>query len=227
MKLDTVTRVILNRVLQKNNFNMPKLSQSEIFKCQMILQSINYSSDEFFNKTEFSENEKGRIIYTLLKQGKNASLILEKLDWKGFEHIMSTIFDENNYSVLTNFRFKDEFTKYEIDLLAFKFPYLFAIDCKHHNTGSSSFLKNSAEKQKERVEILFEQFPIISEDLMSNLTLPIKRKIFLFPMIISWREYNLQFYSEIPIVSYNHLSGFLQEIDEYRDAMFNLSLIIE
>ena len=227
MQLDTVTRIILNRILQKNDFNLPKFSQNEKFKCQMILQSINYTLDEFFNKTEFSENEKGKIIYTLLKQGKNESLILEKLDWKGFEHIISTIFDENNYSVLTNFRFKDEFTKYEIDLLAFKFPYLFAIDCKRHSTGSSSFLKNSAEKQKERVEILFEQFPIISENLMSNLTLPIKRKILLFPLIISWREYSLQFYSEIPIVSYNHLSGFLQEIDEYRDAMFNLSLIIE
>ena len=54
---------------------MPKLSQSEKFKCQMILQSINYSSDEFFNKTEFSENEKGKIIYTLLKQGKNLALV--------------------------------------------------------------------------------------------------------------------------------------------------------
>ncbi|MCK5408652.1 MAG: NERD domain-containing protein, partial [Candidatus Heimdallarchaeota archaeon] len=139
---------------------MPKFSQNEKFKCQMILLSTNYSLDEFFSKTEFSENEKGKIIYTLLKQGKNASLILEKLDWKGFEHIISTIFDENNYSVLTNFRFKDEFTKYEIDLLAFKYPYLFAIDCKRHSTGSSSFLKNSAEKQKERVEILYEQFPI-------------------------------------------------------------------
>ena len=227
MQLDTVTRIILNRILQKNDFNLPKFSQNEKFKCQMILQSINYTLDEFFNKTEFSENEKGKIIYTLLKQGKNESLILEKLDWKGFEHIISTIFDENNYSVLTNFRFKDEFTKYEIDLLAFKYPYLFAIDCKRHSTGSSSFLKNSAEKQKERVEILYEQFPIISEDLISNLTLPIKRKIFLFPLIISWREYSLQFYSEIPIVSYNNLSGFLQEIDEYRDAMFNLSLTVE
>jgi len=227
LQLDTVSRIILNHILQKKDSNMPKFSQNEKFKCQMILLSTNYSLDEFFSKTEFSENEKGKIIYTLLKQGKNASLILEKLDWKGFEHIISTIFDENNYSVLTNFRFKDEFTKYEIDLLAFKYPYLFAIDCKRHSTGSSSFLKNSAEKQKERVEILFEQFPIISEDLISNLSLPIKRKIFLFPLIISWREYSLQFYSDLPIVSYNRLSGFLQEIDEYRDTMFNLSLIIE
>lgn len=227
MQLDTVTRIIIDHILQINDFNVPKFSQNEKLKCQMILQSINYSLDEFFNKTKFSENEKGKIVYTLLKQGKNASLILEKLDWKGFENIISTIFDENNYSVMTNFRFKNEFTKFEIDLLAFKLPYLFAIDCKRHSTGSSSFLKNSAEKQKERVEILFEQFPIISEELISNLTLPINRKIFLFPLIISWRTYNLQFYSEIPIVSYSHLSGFLQEIDEYRDAMFNLSLTVE
>jgi len=227
LRLDTVTRIILDHILEKDELDITKFSQNEKFKCQMILQSINYSLDEFFNTTKFSVNEKGKIVYTLLKQGKNASLIMEKLDWKGFENIIGTIFSASNYSVMTNFRFKDEFTRYEIDLLAFKFPYLFAIDCKHHNTGSSSFLKNSAEKQKERVEILFEQFPIILEDLISKLTLPIKRKILLFPLIVSWRTYNLQFYSDIPIVSYNHLSGFLQEIDEYRDAMFSLSLIVD
>ena len=227
MRLDTVTRIILDHILQKGDLNTHKFSRNEKFKCQQILQSINYSLDDFFNKIEFSENEKGKIIYTLLKHGKDASPIMEKLDWKGFEHIISTIFDENNYSVMTNFRFKDEFTKYEIDLLAFKFPYLFAIDCKRHSTGSSSFLRSSAEKQKERVEVLFEQFPILSEDLISNLTLPIRRKIFFFPLIVSWRTYSLQFYSEIPIVSYNHLSGFLQEIDEYRDVMFNLSLTVD
>ncbi len=226
MKLDTVTRIILNHILQKDVLKTTKFSRNEKFKCQMILQSINYSLDEFFNKTAFSENEKGKIVYALLKHGRDSSPIMEKLDWKSFEHIISTIFDENNYSVMTNFRFKDEFTKYEIDLLAFKFPYLFAIDCKRHSTGSSSFLKNSAEKQKERVEVLFEQFPIISEDLISNLALPIKRKIIFLPLIVSWRAYNLQFYSEIPIVSYSHLSGFLQEIDEYRDVMFNLSLTV-
>jgi hypothetical protein len=227
LRLDTVTQIILDHIFQKKDFDIPKFSQNEKFKCQQILQSINYSLDGFFNETEFSENEIGRIVYTLLKQGKDASLILEKLDWQGFEHIISIILDENNYSVLTNVRFKDEFTKYEIDLLAFKFPYLFAIDCKRHSTGSSSFLKSSAEKQKERVEILFEQIPIISEYLISNLNLPIKRTIFLYPMIVSWRSYSLKFYSEIPIVSYDNLSGFLQEIDEYRDAMFNLSLTFE
>ena len=227
MRLDTVTRIILDHILEKDKLDMPKFSQNEKFKCQVILQSINYSLDEFFNTTKFSEKEKGKIVYSLLEQGKDASLIMEKLDWKGFEHIISTIFDTSNYSIMTNFRFKDEFTKYEIDLLAFKFPYLFVIDCKHHRTGSSSFLKNSAEKQKERAEILFEQFPIISEDLISNLTLPIKRKISLFPLIVSWRTYSLQFYSEIPIVSYNNLSGFLQEIDEYRDEMFSISLTVD
>lgn len=219
--------MILNHIFQKDDIKLSKYSQDEKFKCQMILQSVDYSLDEFFKKAEFSEYEKGKIVYALFKQGKNASLILEQLDWKGFEHIISTIFDENDYSILTNFRFKDDFTRYEIDLLAFKFPYLFAIDCKRHSTGSSSFLKNSAEKQKERVETLFEQFPVISDELMLNLTLPIKRKILLIPLIVSWRTYSLQFYSEIPIVSYNHLTGFLQEIDEHRDAMFSLSLAVE
>ena len=227
MRLDTVTLMILNHIFQKDDIKLSKYSQDEKFKCQMILQSVDYSLDEFFKKAEFSEYEKGKIVYALFKQGKNASLILEQLDWKGFEHIISTIFDENDYSILTNFRFKDDFTRYEIDLLAFKFPYLFAIDCKRHSTGSSSFLKNSAEKQKERVETLFEQFPVISDELMLNLTLPIKRKILLIPLIVSWRTYSLQFYSEIPIVSYNHLAGFLQEIDEHRDAMFSLSLAVE
>ncbi|MBY8999905.1 MAG: hypothetical protein KGD64_03230 [Candidatus Heimdallarchaeota archaeon] len=227
MRLDTVTLAILNHLLDKEDSNDFKFSPAELRKCENILHAMDYTITQFFEKTVFTDAEQGKIVYSLLKLGVNSSSLLDRLDWRGFEHIISTIFGENQYSVLTNFRFKNEFTKYEIDLLAFKFPYLFAIDCKRHSTGISSFLRKSAEKQKERVEILVEQFPIISEELISKLTLPIKRKLLIYPMIVSWRTYDLQFYSEIPIVSYSHLSGFLHEIDEHRDSMFNLSLMVD
>ena len=227
MRLDTVTLTILNHLLGKEDAQNYQFSSDENRKCENILQTINYTVTQFFKKKEFSDSEQGRVVYALLKLGVDSASILNKLDWKGFEHIISTIFNENQYSVLTNFRYKNEITKFEIDLLAFRFPYIFAIDCKFHSTGNSSFLRKSAEKQKERVEILVEQFPIISEELISKLALPINRKLLIYPMILSWRTYNLQFYSDIPIVSYNHLSGFINEIDEYRESMFSLSLMVK
>ena len=85
-------------------------------------------------------------------------------------------------------------------------------------------MKDAVIKQRERTEVLIEVFPISSQELISKLSLPIHREIFLYPLIISWKDHNLQFYDNVPIVPFNHLQGFLQEIDEYRFNLYHLSL---
>jgi len=63
--------------------------------------------------------------------------------------------------------------------------------------------------------------------LVKNLTLPLKRQLLFFPIIISWRQPNLQIYQDVPIVPYNQLSGFLDEIDELRDSLFHLAIELD
>ncbi|MCE7742135.1 MAG: restriction endonuclease [Candidatus Heimdallarchaeota archaeon] len=227
MKLDEASNLILSHLFRTKEIKLEQLTVLVKEKCEMILSSLDIDLASFFNNSEFSDKTKGMIILRLIEYGSNLGAISEFLDWKGFEIIISAIFDKMDYTVQTNFRFKDEFTKYEIDVLAFKFPYLFVIDCKHYKNPTSSSMKTAAIKQKERTEVLLEMFPILYEELVSKLLLPIKRKILLYPIIISWRDHDIQFHQNTPIVAFSQLSGFLQEMDEFRFNLFHLSLELD
>ena len=227
MILDNVSQSILLHLFQKKKINISILSETEKKKCSAILSSLNYTLEELSHRSEFSELEQGNFLYELLKLNNDIQAIGQLLDWRKFEILISAIFSRESHSVITNFRFKDEITNYEIDVISFKFPYVFVIDCKYYKNMSYSTVKTAVDKQKERVEAMFETFPIISNELISKLQLPLKQKLFLFPLIISWRDHQTQFHEVIPIVPYAQLSGFLQEIDENREKMFYLNILLK
>jgi len=227
VKLDEASQLILNHLFGTKEIKLEQVSVDIKEKCDRILSALDIDLVSFTKDSDFSDKTKGMILLRLVENGSNLGALLEFLDWKGFEVIISAIFDEMDYTVQTNFRFKDEFTKYEIDVLAFKFPYLFVIDCKHYKNPTSSSMKSATIKQKERTEVLLEVFPILYEELVSKLLLPIKRKIHLYPIIISWRNHDIQFHQDIPIVAFSQLSGFLQEIDEFRFNLFHLTLELD
>ncbi len=224
MRIDGASRAILLHIFKKQTMDVSKLTDLEKARCSFFLQEIGYSIEEFASSEYFSEDEQSQVIFKLIKEGVDASAISELLDWKKFEQIISHIFNELNYMVLTNFRFKDEVTRYEVDVIAYNYPYIFLIDCKYYKLISSSVLKEAVKKQKERTEVIVEVFPFLSDELIKKLQLPLKRKLYLFPIIISWRDHNLQFYQDVPIISYNQLTGFLNEIDEFRDSLFYLTI---
>jgi len=227
LQINSSIRIILFHVFKREIVVLSKLTSIEKEKILDIIKPLNFSLESFFSRKEFSEREERDIISTIIKSGIDALLINSILDWKQFENIIATMFDQMGFTVITNFRFKDEFTKHEIDVLAFKYPYLFVIDCKYHQKSSSTMMKDAADKQKERAEILVEMFSILSDELIRKLYLPLKRKLLILPLVISWREQSVQFHQNIAILPYHQLSGFLQEIDEYRDNLYQLNLFLE
>ena len=224
--MDDSTAMILNHMFKNKKIDATNISVLDKDRCKTKLASWNYSYEEFFKRRDFTDEDKGKILLSLLLEGVSVKSIFEFLDWKGFEIIITSLFDELGYSVLSNFRFKDEFTRYEIDVIAFNYPYLFLIDCKYYSNPSSSIMKDAALKQKERTEVIYEMFPILSRELIKKLALPLKREFRLYPLIISWKDHNIQFSSGVPVIPFNKLSGFLQEIDEYRDGLFNIPLLM-
>ena len=227
LQINSSIRIILFHVFKKEKIVLSKLSSIEKEKILKIIKPLNFTLDSFFFRKEFSEKEERGIISEIIKSGVDALSISRILDWKQFENIIATIFDQMDFTVITNFRFKDEFTRYELDVLAFKYPYLFIIDCKYHQKASSAMLKNAADKQKERAEILVEMFPILSDELIRKLSLPLRRNLLIIPLVISWRENTVQFHKDIAILPYQQLPGFLQEIDEYRDNLYLLNIYLE
>ena len=226
MRLSSDIKAILFH-LQKKDGSFDDLTPLEKNKCEIFLDSLGYTFDSFFSKNNFEIFERSRIIFALLKYGVDINQLVEIIDWKVFENIIALIFSEIGYTFTLNYRFKDELNKYEIDVLSYKFPYLFTIDCKYHKNTSRSFLVNAAKEQNKRVEALIDNFPFISSDLMIKLSLPIKRRIQVIPLVISWKINQTQMHYDIPIVPYNQIFGFIQEIDEIRENFLRHSIELQ
>lgn len=226
MRIDNVTTSILNHLTQKEKLDFSRFSAFEKKKCFHIIEPLGYSLEVFQSITHFDTKEISLVIYNLVQLGNNIHHLFAYLNWKDFEDLITLIFDKTGYTVIKNFRFKDEFTRFEIDILSFKYPYIFAIDCKYYKNRASSPMKSAALSQMNRVESLIESFPVISESLIKQLHFPIKRLIFVVPLVVSWGDHNVHLVERIPIVSFNRLSGFLQDIDEFREDIcsFELSL---
>jgi len=224
LRIDNVTNSILNHLIQKEKIDFSHFSEFEKEKCSLIIEPLGYSFEEFQSITHFDTKEISLVIYNLVKLGNNIHHLFAYLNWKNFEDLIAIIFDKAGHTVIENFRFKDEYTRFEIDVLSYKFPYIFAIDCKYHKNRASSPMKSAAIAQMNRVESLIESFPVISESLIKQLHLPIKRLIFVVPLIISWGNHNIHLVENIPIVSFNRLSGFLQDIDEFREDIISFEL---
>ena len=138
------------------------------------------------------------IIVELLRRGEAPEKIAEVIDWKDFEHIVAKYFEENAYTVLSNYRIKKP--RREIDIIAIRFSNLFCIDCKNWKTSLSySILRPIVDKQLERCCLLKEneQFKTYK----------------IYPLIIVMKRGESIFFQDVPIIPINNLREFIDEID--------------
>lgn len=67
------------------------------------------------------------IIERLLRLGLSIDKLVEAMDWRGFESLVSEFFRSYGYKVYGGYRIK----RYEYDIIAVKQDFLISIDCKH------------------------------------------------------------------------------------------------
>ena len=207
--------------------NYSTLTPLEKQKCQAILARLSKDPEEFFQQKEFNDKERSEFIIALLETGLSPSSLFGLLDWHKFEQVVAMLFSRNGFETITNFRFKSEESKHEIDILAFQYPYLYAIDCKFVRRQTDYQLKNSALLQKERVDILVSYFFLYSDFLLKKLQLPKKRTIFVIPVIVSWYSGSLRFYDGVALVPFNNLIGFVRDIDSIKDDLFVVKMRVD
>lgn len=146
--------------------------------------------------------------------GKNIEEIVEKFDWKDFEEVSKKIFEENNFKVRKNFRFKTS-RRYEIDVLALGSRYIFCVDCKQWRGGRNkkSGLKLAVKKQENRVKE-FEKF--IGKNIIARKMLRIdSKKQKLHPLIVTLFQEDLLKENETFVIPLWKLNSFLVEAEKY------------
>lgn len=139
-------------------------------------------------------------------KGKDIEDVLEDIDWGEFEDFCAAVFEEHDWNMRRNFRFKTK-KRYEIDILANKGNRVLVIDCKHWGTrpGKPTQLRYAVEKQIERTNELSRIKTLDS----------IEKKKEFHPLIVTLLQEDITEENGVWIIPVFKLNNFLLEIDRY------------
>jgi len=145
--------------------------------------------------------------------GRPMEEIIGKFDWQEFEELVAEIFENNNFKVKQNFRFKAK-RRYEIDLVAIKSKNVLCVDCKEWGRGryKKSGLLTAVKKQEERVNQI-EKF--LKMNLMARQLLKLGLDYKIHPIIVTWLQEDLIKESRTFVVPVWKLNSFLVDIYNY------------
>lgn len=159
-----------------------------------FLEEIYMELEEEVSKRDF----RLMIVLELLRRGESTEKIAEAMNWRDFEHFVAKYFEENEYTVLLNYRIRRP--RREIDLVALKFSSLLCIDCKNWNIPlTSSSLDSVVYKQLERCCFLKEEEKF--------------KEYKIYPVIVVMRKGNYLFFHEVPIIPINSLREFINKLE--------------
>ncbi|MEM2856067.1 MAG: restriction endonuclease [Candidatus Nitrosocaldaceae archaeon] len=141
-----------------------------------------------------------QIALLALKNGNSIDEVAKALSWKDFERFASIILQEYGYQVYNSIRIK----RREIDILAIDNDLALVIDCKHWKYNNKSRLRYAINKQIERVRLLF-----TSDRFEFKYAIPV---------ILTLYE-DVKFIDNVPIVSIEKFSSFINEYKGYTDML--------
>lgn len=140
------------------------------------------------------------------------------LGWRDFEDFCAELLREQGFNVTRNFRFRQAIERYEVDILAYKHPYLLSIDCKRVRKLSDYFLKLVAEKQLRRTEALsIELWRHYKELGIKKL-----RPVLLIPAVFVVASINPRIYEGVPIVPIGRVLSFVKEFEQLINSLLKV-----
>ncbi|MFP3950954.1 MAG: hypothetical protein ACLFVP_02260 [Candidatus Bathyarchaeia archaeon] len=141
-----------------------------------------------------------------VKLGADLERVNRELGWLEFEEMAAFIFEENDFEVLSRFRFKAEGRRWEIDVLSARKPYLICAECKHWTTGmGNSSARRIVEGHLEKTNILIMNINALDEEM------PIHGwdRAILIPVILNLSPVSMKIYRRVPVVSVLALPRFI------------------
>ncbi len=154
-----------------------------------------------------------------LRLGGDLERLASYLTWQEFEAFCKTITVANRFRSYVNVRFTTVWNKkrYEIDVLAFKRPYILGIDAKHWqiHTGSAAALRNALKSQYTRLENLVQVLPDKIIDFQINQW----GEATVYPIIVSLFDQNIKIQPHGVIVPVFKLNSFLLGFEANLDLL--------
>jgi len=146
----------------------------------------------------------------MVNSGIHIEDVLLNLGWRDFEDFCTELLREQGFRVTRNFRFHRALERYEVDILAYKHPYLLSVDCKRVRKLSNYFLKTVAEKQLRRTEALSMELWRYHKELGIKRFKP----VLLIPAVFVVASMSPRIYDGVPIVPVGRILSFVKEFEQ-------------
>ena len=197
--------------------NVPVQVANNVLECFREIGLIEYKNEQ----VELTSNQRIRLAIHAINHGTDIERICKVLEWKEFENFSATAFEENNFAVKRNFRFKALGRRWEIDVIAYSEPIIVCVDCKRWRRGwANSVITRVADAQAQRTKALAKNLQSIQRKIGLNNW----KQAIIFPAILSLFPGPVKFYNNVPVVPILQLQNFLDEFQGHRTELTHFKI---
>lgn len=163
-----------------------------------------------------STEQRVRLAVKAVELGSDFQTVSNSLGWLEFEEFAAHVFEMNGFATLRRYRFQAEGRRWEIDVLAFRSPYIVCAECKHYTRGmGNSAARNIIETHLEKTEVFSRHLPGQAKKIGVHRW----RDAVVVPITLTLSPTEMKIYRRVPSVSVLALTSFLASFEGYMERM--------
>jgi len=163
-----------------------------------------------------STEQRVRLAVKAVELGADFQTVSGSLGWLEFEELAAHVFEENGFTVLRRYRFQAEGRRWEMDVLASRYPYIVCAECKHYTRGmGNSAARNIVETHLEKTEVFSRHLPGQAKKIGVHRW----RDAVVVPITLTLSPTEMRIYRRMPSVSALALTSFLASFEGYLERM--------
>jgi len=210
--LRNVLKAILNGT-QTGQVDVGKLNEALNVSNEALGEALIQLSEEGFvtvrgDSLELSRDNRLGLAVKAIELGADFQTVSQSLGWLEFEELAAYVFEMNGYSVLRRFRFQADGRRWEMDVLALRWPYIVCAECKHWTKGiGNSTARGIIETHIEKTEVFSRRLPELSKRIKAQGW----GTATVVPIALTLSPTDMSIYRRVPSVSILALPSFLDE----------------
>jgi hypothetical protein len=206
---------IILRILESTNgkaLNLDETKESLKITSELFNKIIEKIRNEDLlpseNELKLSIQQRIGLAIMALEVGADFQRVSNNLGWLEFEELVAYIFEENGFKVLRRYRFQAQGRRWEIDVLASRYPHIICTECKHFTKGiGDSIARGISETHLEKTEVFSGHIGRLSKKIGIHTW----KDAIITPLTLTLTPTKMKIYRRVPSVSIFVLPKYLSE----------------
>jgi len=163
-----------------------------------------------------STEQRVRLAVKAVELGLDFQTVSNSLGWLEFEELAAHVFEVNGFAALRRYRFQAEGRRWEMDVLARRYPYIVCAECKHYTRGmGNSTARNIVETHLEKTEVFSRHLPGQAKKIGVHRW----KDAVVVPITLTLSPTEMRIYRRMPSVSALALTSFLASFEGHLERM--------